>query len=641
MLAPLVLALFTSVSYALESNCVWNVTTFAGGGGGFADGLGTTAKFQAPQKISVDASSGILYVTDNTNQRVRMVTPGGVTSTLAGNGAGPFSDGIGSNAKFNAPLGIALDNSGTLYIADSANFRVRTVNATSKNVATPYGSGTKNLADGTGTIASFSSPADVVLSASGTTLYVVDSVDSAIRSVNLATRSVTTLTSKTNKVLNGPTSLVLDLKNASNLGYVADKANNCIRLVTITGLVIPFAGNCSTTGAGATDGTGSNALFNQPGDLSFTPEGNLVVADSSNSVIRLINTTTLTVTTIVGNALAGASDGIGSQASFKTPQGITYDSNSSSYYISDTGNSVIRRLKCVPGTASPTSMTPSPSATPTLTPSGTPSPAKALGGNSTTPSPSPTLTPTPTPTATPTTTKSSSGGVVVVVSATSTPSQTPTLSTTSTKTRTASAPASLLPTPSSRSTPSSGSNLGGTSSSSATLSSGGIGGVVAGVLLLAIIGGVVAFCTLCQKVKASPLGGPQHQHQQHVEVVQVISSPNPLVFQQQQPVMQQPQPVMQPVMQQQQSTIVITNTNTTPAASLHPTHAAVAFGLPMVAVHHHHSSGSGGDGGGTLPPGWQVHTDGIDTWYTDPSGNSHWQPPPPMMGGGGGVGTMC
>jgi sugar lactone lactonase YvrE len=640
------LALFTS-AYALESTCVWSVTTFAGGlAAGAANGVGTTAQFSKPERVAVNAS-GTLYVSDTGNALIRQVTPGGSVSLLAGGATGSSvnADGVGTNVGFKGPIGLALNSSGSLFIADTLNHKIRFAPTTLPlTVTSVMGSGTASYGPGKARIMSFSKPNDVVADNNGF-IYIVDSTDNMIRKADLATFTASDFTVRLNSILKSPTSLVLDTTNTNNLGYVADQGNNCIRLVTKTGQVSTLAGSCSNTTSGSVDGLGTSALFTGPSDLTFTAEGNLIVADTGNSAIRLINMTTLAVSTIAGKAKTlGSSNGVGSAALFNYPKGVTYDPVSSSFYVSDTENHAIRRLTCVPGSSF---ISPSPTSTPTLTPSGTPSPANTLGGGNVTtptPTPCPTFTPSSSPTTTPTTTK---GGVGVAPPSkpprvSPSPSLTPsptksatTLSSTPSKNPNASALGVAPPSPS----------RGSSSSSSATLSSGGIGGVVAGVLLLAIIGGVVAFCTLCQKVKASPLGGPQdHQHhhhhqQQHVDVVQVVSSPNPLVFQ------QQPQPsavvVMPPAQQQQQqqqaSTIVITNA-APPAPALHPTHAAVAFGLPMVAVHHHHSSGSGGDGGGALPPGWQSHSDGTDTWYTDPSGNSHWEAP---RWGGGGVGTMC
>jgi len=105
------------------------VSLLAGGEEGFADGVGSAARFNMPRGIAIDAA-GNLYVADMWNHRIRKVTPNGEVSTLAGSGAtghknGGFADGLGNAARFNEPLDVAIDKAGNLYVADSLNNRIR------------------------------------------------------------------------------------------------------------------------------------------------------------------------------------------------------------------------------------------------------------------------------------------------------------------------------------------------------------------------------------------------------------------------------------------------------------------------------------------------------------------------------------
>ncbi len=110
------------------------VTTFAGGVLGsmeaFADGMGTQAGFGYPNGVAVDASGNII-VADRTNMRIRQITPAGVVTTLAGGGSNTYgyiysSDGVGSNVGFRNPIGVAVDKiTGSILVAEADNQRIR------------------------------------------------------------------------------------------------------------------------------------------------------------------------------------------------------------------------------------------------------------------------------------------------------------------------------------------------------------------------------------------------------------------------------------------------------------------------------------------------------------------------------------
>lgn len=101
------------------------VTTLAGSGtAGFADGRGTSAQFRALGGLAVDAD-GYVYVADYGNHRIRRISPTGSVVTLAGDGTAGFVDGIRTNSRFNGPWGIVLDASGSIFVADSENRRIR------------------------------------------------------------------------------------------------------------------------------------------------------------------------------------------------------------------------------------------------------------------------------------------------------------------------------------------------------------------------------------------------------------------------------------------------------------------------------------------------------------------------------------
>ncbi|MEO5948894.1 MAG: prepilin-type N-terminal cleavage/methylation domain-containing protein [Candidatus Saccharimonas sp.] len=156
-------------------------TVLAGTGvSGFANGAGVSAQFNHPQNLDVD-SAGNVYVADYGNNRIRKITPAGVVSTLAGSGVAGFADGAGGSAQFNYPGGIAVDSSGIVYVADKSNHRIRKITSAGV-VSTLAGSGVAGFADGAGGSAQFYNPSGVAVDSSGN-IYVADRFNNRIRKI--------------------------------------------------------------------------------------------------------------------------------------------------------------------------------------------------------------------------------------------------------------------------------------------------------------------------------------------------------------------------------------------------------------------------------------------------------------------------
>ena len=102
------------------------VTTVAGGGRGFADGRGSEARFATPSGIAL-APDGTLVVADTGNHAIRRVTANGVVTTIAGDGISGYVDGPSAQARFNAPVGVAVDAAGRIIVADTYNDRIRVI----------------------------------------------------------------------------------------------------------------------------------------------------------------------------------------------------------------------------------------------------------------------------------------------------------------------------------------------------------------------------------------------------------------------------------------------------------------------------------------------------------------------------------
>lgn len=156
------------------------LSTFAGKSTGFADGMGTTALFNAPTAVVLDAAGNTL-VADTNNHAIRRISANGVVTTLAGSGAAGFADGNGNAATFNAPGGLAVDGSGNIYVADSQNNAIRKISPAGV-VSTLGGSGAAGFANGTGRSATFNGPSHVAVDRNGN-VYVSDAGNIAVRKI--------------------------------------------------------------------------------------------------------------------------------------------------------------------------------------------------------------------------------------------------------------------------------------------------------------------------------------------------------------------------------------------------------------------------------------------------------------------------
>lgn len=240
-----------------------------------------TPKFKNPKRICIDAL-GNFYVIDAGNNKIRKITAAGVVSTIAGSGAtGSADNGTGTSATFSNLSGIAIDAAGYLYVADKGNHKIRKISTVSPYPVTPFaGSGVSSSVDGTGVLATFTSPNGITIDRTGN-LYVSDG---------------------------GSTS------------------SNKIRMITPAGVVTTIAG---TGAVGSTNGVGTVALFSTPGGLDVDPvSGNILVADSANFRIRQIIGTGYSIsptlpTGLVFSATTGIISGTPTVASAATTYTIT------------------------------------------------------------------------------------------------------------------------------------------------------------------------------------------------------------------------------------------------------------------------------------------------------------------------------
>jgi len=150
--------------------------------GGLVNATGTAAKFSYPQGVVLD-SSGNLFVADTQNHAIRKVTPAGVVTTYAGTGIIGYADGSALSAQFKSPGALTIATDGTIYVSDSGNNRIRKI-ATDGTVTTIAGSGVAGFADGNGTEAQFNNPNGIAIGSDGR-LYVADTANHRIRVLSI------------------------------------------------------------------------------------------------------------------------------------------------------------------------------------------------------------------------------------------------------------------------------------------------------------------------------------------------------------------------------------------------------------------------------------------------------------------------
>lgn len=327
------------------------VTTLAGSTtSGNADGTGTNATFQFPTGIAVD-QNGNIYVADATDfySTVRKITPAGVVSTLAGSTTGGSNDGTGSAASFTRLMGgIAVDTAGNVYVADLVTNLIRKITADGV-VTTLAGTLSPGDADGVGTAASFLEPTSVAID-SNNNLYVADRGNNKIRKITPAGIVTTFAGSGALASIDGtgiaasfssPKAIAVDSND--NLLVADSNGDSLIRKITPSGVVTTLAGGAWSRWLSGTNGSCLDARFYGPSAFATDASGNIYVADSGNSLIRKISPSCV-VSTLAGTYNSNwFADGAGTAAAFDFPMGVAVDSNGN-VYVADTGNHMIRRI---------------------------------------------------------------------------------------------------------------------------------------------------------------------------------------------------------------------------------------------------------------------------------------------------------
>ena len=329
------------------------LTTVAGNGViGFSGdgGAATAAELSYPEGIAVD-DSGNIYIADVDNERIRKVSTNGIISTFAGKGSATVSGDGGpavSAGLFN-PNDVAVDHFGNVYISEGDSFRIRKVNT--KGIISTYAGTTVRGYYGDGGLADMAEigePMAIVLDKSGD-LYISDYGYSVIRKVD-SNGIISTFAGDGNPGFGGDGGPATAAKllnqyelsvDASGNVYIADLNNYRIRQVNSSGIITTIAGNGTSIYAG--DGSVATATGMQPNGVAVDYSGNVFITDLS-STVRKINTSGI-ITTIAGNGTESFSgdNGPATAAQLYNPIALTTDSLGD-IYVCDLNNSRIRKI---------------------------------------------------------------------------------------------------------------------------------------------------------------------------------------------------------------------------------------------------------------------------------------------------------
>jgi DNA-binding beta-propeller fold protein YncE len=301
------LSLFIFLPF-MTASIEYDVTLIVGGSPGYVDGIGTNA-YNSLGSIRISPNGVFALFTEFNFFFIRKIdiSTASVTTIAGGpddDAIGPTNPtpGIGTNSKFNVPAAVAIspDNSYAL-VADSGNNLIRYIDLSSDFVTTLAGMITPGHTDGVGINSAFDAPFGVAISPDGRYALVTDFNNNLIRHIDLST----------------------------------------VTVITLAGVV----------GAGRVDGIGTNSNFHSPSGIIISTDGSFaLVADSGNHIVRRIDLSTVSVTTLAGDGVKGRLDGQGTNARFTTPFDVSISPNCLYALVADLNGNLVRRIDISTGT---------------------------------------------------------------------------------------------------------------------------------------------------------------------------------------------------------------------------------------------------------------------------------------------------
>jgi trimeric autotransporter adhesin len=329
-----------------------NIQNFAGSptaaAGATGDGgAATSALLHGPSAVFVDTANNV-FIADTANSEIREVTSvNGKIQRVAGIGIPGFSGdgGPATSAALSSPLGVFVDATGNVVIADTANHFVRQVVAASGNIHEIAGNGQLSFSgDGSlATNAALNLPSGVAVDGPRD-IFIADTANNVIREVVASTGLIQTIAGTTGGALNSPTGVFVD---SSNNVFIADTKNNVIReLVAFTGTLQIIVGN-GVAGYLGDNGPPTQAELKLPTSVFVDSAGDIFIADTGNNVIREVVFATGKIQTVAGTNAGspgfGGDGGLATSALLSSPSGIFLDALGN-MFIADTGNNVIREV---------------------------------------------------------------------------------------------------------------------------------------------------------------------------------------------------------------------------------------------------------------------------------------------------------
>ena len=305
-----------------------------------------------PVGVAFD-NTGDLYIADTIHERIRKVDLNGIITTVAGNGIEGFGGdlGLATAASLNSPNAIVADGSQNIYIADSGNHRIRRVDAKTGTIATVAGNGVEDSSsEGVSAVASsLAYPSGIALDGNGN-FYIADTLNHRVHKVD-TTGIITTMAGNGTAGFSGDGGAAKAASLSSPTGIILDVTGNLFVVDSANNRVRKVDGNgiiTTVAGNGSTgfagDGGLATAASLAPAAVTVDNLGNLYISDNANQRIRKVSTSGQ-ISTVAGNGLAGFNGDGGSalSASLAYPNGLTLD-QAGNLYFADTANQRIRKV---------------------------------------------------------------------------------------------------------------------------------------------------------------------------------------------------------------------------------------------------------------------------------------------------------